>query len=390
MSETTPPYKESLFQWIWQFLEFNCRNLRTACGHTLEIISQGTLNHGSGPDFFGAHIRTGNLHWHGSVEIHRSSKEWFEHAHHKDESFNGVVLHVIFEDRNHRQAVTADGSEPFTLCLKPYLHKKLNRLIEIKQNRGIPCRGNVNFISQQAFERQIETAHREYFDYKTREILEYYPPGIAVDSAWKQALTTGIYRTLGIPANQEQMMELAKRIITEEDMPDEIESFIARVYQEAFYNKIDPISWKSTGMRPASRPGERTAQAAAFHFVVMNKSLRDFLGEPFKSWNSIVRQITTGKLPGKSRLNLLKHTVYLPALYLLGELLHSKSLMAGAFESWSSEAQTVPEEVVQPFRKAGFDVSGTANCLGLAHQFKRYCIKRNCHRCEVFKNAIRS
>jgi hypothetical protein len=383
-------YREDLFQWIWQNLEFDCTDLNTVCGKPLNIIQQGTINHGAGPDFTGAHILAEGLDWHGSVEIHKTASGWFRHRHQTDEHFNSVVLHVVFEEVNLKNVFTENGAVPLTLCLKPYLHKSLHQLIEMKQSRGIACGKNITFVNQQAFEKQIERAHREYFDYKAEEILKGYPPSLPVSAAWKQAFTVQIYKTLGIPANREQMGELARRVFAEKAMPVSEESFYRLVKKLAFENEGDPIGWKESGMRPASRPLPRTGQAAAFHHAIMRMSLRDFLDHPATSWKKLMNRIPEGKKPGYSRLNLIQYTVCLPALYLLGKLLQSNKLMTETYRIWNENSQVVPGEVVRPFRKAGFEVNRAVKRLGLAHQYKRYCRDRNCNRCEVFKNAIRS
>jgi hypothetical protein len=390
MADAVTPYRESLFQWVWEKLEFDCRNLRMICGQPVEIRDPGTLNHGAGPDFSGAHIVADGLEWRGSVEIHKSAQEWYHHNHQEDAAYNSVILHVVFCDQNLRGVSTENGSRPFTLCLKPYLHKSLHRLIAMKQKQGIPCGGNVSFISQLAFERQVEAAHRDYFNYKTDEILQAYPAGKPVSEAWKQALLIQVYKTLGIPSNREPMEKLARNLFERTSLPEEKGLFIEKVNAIAFEGKTDSVSWNVSGMRPASRPQSRVEQAAAIHYEVKNCSLRHFLGKPAHSWKHLIGNIAPFRRPGGSRLNLIRQTVYMPSLYLLGKLLHSRQLMSFAFEAWNRSPQQVPQEVQRPFKQAGFDLSGSVKRLGLAHQYKRYCQKQNCHRCEVFKNAIRS
>jgi hypothetical protein len=384
------PYREELFQWIWQQLEFDCNNLRTSCGKSLQIIDAGSLNHGAGPDFLGAHLRIDKKEWFGSVEIHKNQREWIQHGHHKDEEFNSVILHVIFEEDDSKRIQTKDGHEPFTFVLKPRLEKKIHRLLEAKQKSGIACSGNVSFINQKAFEEQIAKAQKEYLEYKVEELLEFYDPSLPLSTAWINCLIIGMYRTLGIPSNKNQMAELAQ-VVVEECIPDqEIPNFEKQIEQLAFKSEKN-FHWIFSGMRPASRPQQRVKQAAFLHYSILQLPFKQFFkNELDKTWNEILHNIRPADRPGQSRLSLIKQIVYLPALYLLADLLQANKLKQSALEAWSSSSQHVPGEIKGPFKKAGFAIHSSTKKIGLAHQYKRYCLEKNCHRCEVFKKAIRS
>jgi len=385
-------YKESLLQWIWQELQFNCSNLRTTFGKKIEIRDNGTLNNGAGPDFLGAHIFIGGLEWHGSVEIHKTAKEWFRHGHQFDKNFNNVVLHVVGSDRELSVAETASGSNPFTLCLKPYLQKGLYELLQHSKMGSIPCAGNVEFIHQQAFEQQIETAHKEYFDYKIDELIQFYPAGLPVTRAWKQAFIRQVYRTLGISANRVQMGSLAMKVSAADCTVYDIAEWQKEVHHKAFYeeNKDEEITWTKSGIRPSGKPENRVRQAAAFQYSASMLSIRDYLQGPEFSWKKIESGIPPNSKPGTMMNRLVRYTAFIPAVYLLGKLLHDTSLMNKSYSCWAEQAAFVPSKIEAPFKKAGFEVSGKIKKLGLAHQYKRYCSRKNCRDCKVFKNAIRA
>lgn len=382
------PYREDLFQWIWANLEFDCTNLQTACGKRIKIVDTGECNHGAGPDFLGAHLIIDGNKWFGSVEIHKRAGEWFQHKHHEDQNFNSVILHVVYESELIHEVRTKDGHAPYTLCLKPFIQKNIYRLLEAKQENGIACTGNISFISQQAFERQVQAVHREYLEYKISELFTFYNPSLPLSVAWKDCLTSGIYKSLGIPSNQAQMTTLSKIVISKE-FPSKQEDFISEVQNTAFESGAG-IEWNHTGMRPASRPVERVKQAASLHYTLKNTPFEVFFKQsPEQSWKIILENCKSNR-PGRSRLKLLKQIVYLPALCFLGDLLHSNDLKKMAMKRWESHPQHVPEEVKKPFRKAGFSLTQPVKVVGLAHQYKRYCREGNCHRCQVFKKAIQS
>lgn len=392
MAESVHRYRESLFQWIWKELQFNSRSMATVCGKSLEIIDPGVLNHGAGPDFERAHLIIGGLHWHGSVEIHKTPAGWKSHQHHKDENFNNVVLHVTYTGQKSSQTERKDGTKPFGLALKPYLHKSLQTLLTVKMKDSLPCGGNVTFVNQSAFERQADIAHQEYFEYKMEEILGDYNPHLPVSRAWKQAVIIRLYSSLGIPSNRTQMEALARRLAAKEPVEQSLEEFTDLAEQEAqrLAEVESSMVWHHSGMRPASRPDVRIPQAAALQYQIGRIPLKNFLNQGPVLWPSLVSSVPGALRPGASRLSILKNTVFLPGLYLLGDLFRSDMLLKKTYSEWRSSAQIVPAEVLIPFRNAGYAIPAHIKKLGLAHQYKRYCKKRNCHHCEVFKNAIRS
>jgi hypothetical protein len=385
-------YKESLLQWIWQDLQFSCHDLRTTCGKKIDIRDNGTLNHGAGPDFLCAHLSIDGLEWHGSVEIHNSAKEWQQHGHQFDKNYNSVVLHVVGTVSESRVAETKEGSKPFTLCLKPYLQKGLYELLQNSKKGAIPCAGNVEFIHQKAFEQQVEMAHKEYFDFKVNEIIQFYPAGVPVIQAWKQALIHQVYRTLGISANKDSMNDLALRVSAEDCTSFNLVEWQQEVCGIAFnvQNLSEQIDWVATGIRPSGKPEKRVKQAAAIQHVIAHQHPKLFLSGPKTAWNEIMEKISHESKPGQMMIRLVYYTAFVPGLYLLGKVLHDTSLMNACYECWSEQGPFLPKKIQAPFKKAGFNINRTVKKLGLAHHYKRYCSQKNCTSCKVFKNAIRA
>ncbi|WP_069130559.1 DUF2851 family protein [Rhodohalobacter halophilus] len=381
-------YSESLLQWVWENLQFDCSGLKLQNGESLGIEDPGEINHGSGPDFKGAVLRVGQLKHHGSVEIHLNEEEWFAHGHHLDENFNSVILHVVLH-AGKRTAEMQAGHKVPTLILSDFLDKPLFELLKIKEAGALPCSGQVKFISQVAFERQVEKAHREYFDFKVDELLDRYPAEAVPSEAWRHSFIQNVYRTLGIPSNREQMENLFLEIQSEVATVGRPEEFEKSVLDGAFSErKANSSAWINAGMRPGSRPARRVRQAAALHYGFSQISLKTFLMDGVNVWDRVMRDVSKGKRPGRQRENILFYTVYLPAIYLLGDLFHSEKLKRESYQAWRQGLFHLPGEVVRPFKRAGFQVNRKVKKAGLAHQFKRYCLERNCHQCEVFKSAI--
>ncbi|WP_373811573.1 DUF2851 family protein [Porphyromonas loveana] len=90
---------ERFLQYVWLHRLYS--SLSYGAGSSFiepEVIDPGMLNRDSGPDFFNAKVRVGNLLWAGNVEIHRRSSDWLRHGHHLDPAYDNVVLHVVETD----------------------------------------------------------------------------------------------------------------------------------------------------------------------------------------------------------------------------------------------------------------------------------------------------
>jgi hypothetical protein len=392
MTEVQTEYRESLYQWIWQNLEFQCQNLETVCGKPVQIINNGIINPGAGPDFLGAIIRIDGLKWYGAVEIHRKSSDWERHYHQNDDRYNRVFLHVVIQHDIPGKVKTCSGYVPYTLCLKPYIHRSLYRLAEIKENSGLPCAGNPVFIHQNAFSKQLKKANSEYLDYKVEELLKDYPAGITLSKAWKSCVILRLYHTLGVPSNRWQMWNVAHRALNNDAEQMPADAFAELIKKIAFSGShgIDTSEWVNTGMRPASRPAVRIEQAAYLHHALQLYPFHRFIDNPDAAWASLLDMVDEEFRPGQAMQGILRQTVMIPALYMLGGLLHSDTVKSWAKKEWNSAGIGIPAEVKKPFIDAGYDLANERKLPGLAHQLKRYCQARNCHRCEVFKNAIGS
>ncbi len=381
-------YKESLLQWIWQNYEFDHRALETESGKPIHIIENGTQNHGAGPDFLNAKIRIADLVFYGHIEIHNQAGEWYQHEHHTNSGYNNVILHVVFSSHNIGKPVKRKDQTPVpVLNLKPYLSEQLSKLLAKSRRPELPCGKHASFINQEAFTRQIEIAHREYFSYKADELIRFYDSKLPVSKAWIECVLNGIYNTLGMPGNREQMLEL-KRRVSSPIKPGSSLAEVQSVIQSLAFN--GNITWQESGFRPANHPKSRTQQAAAFHFAILQIPFQTFFKDGVSCWREILSHIPSDLKPGKQMLSLIFNTVYLPSCWLLGDLLHSKTLKQDSLEKWNNQQQYLSGPVKKPFQKAGFKVTKKAQKLGLAHQLKRYCNELQCQRCEVFKSAIRS
>ncbi len=138
---------EDYLQYAWKFQMFN-GPLKTSGNERILVISTGELNKDSGPDFFNAQVVIGSTRWAGNVEIHVNSSDWYRHGHHKDETYDNVILHVVYT--NDRQVVNQDGSVIPVLELKKYLKAKAYKIYRylLRNRAGIPCQDMISAVDQ--------------------------------------------------------------------------------------------------------------------------------------------------------------------------------------------------------------------------------------------------
>lgn len=92
--------------------------LRTRGGRRVRVLYRGLPNGDRGPDYLGAVVSLGRGRPRsGDIELHLRSSQWRAHGHHLDARYNGVVLHVVWEDDNPGPTVLSSGRQVPVLAL---------------------------------------------------------------------------------------------------------------------------------------------------------------------------------------------------------------------------------------------------------------------------------
>lgn len=384
MSEATFPYSERILQWVWNELLFDSTSLTTECGKSIQIIHQGILNHSDGPDFKSSKLLIGNIEWNGSVELHLKSSGWKAHNHHSDHNYNNVILHVVAEEAP-GPVSTLSGSSPFTLNLLPYIHSDLGSFISnLDHSRKLPCSGNLRFISEDVFHEQIERSHQEYLNQKVDDFLSFYTSDVSQSTAWKNALTISVFDGFGISQNREQMRTLAYALLNSEY------DTLPRIQSKADYIAFtsSQINWNFKGTRPHSHPASRIKTAVHFLHLIKSTPFEDFLNaRSYKLWNVWCSETGIQKA---GHPKILYATVFLPALYFLGKLYHSKKITAAVNEEWNLFKTPIPKILLSEFAQLEIPPSLYQKKLGSIHQLREYCKPKNCSECLVLKKAFSS
>ena len=115
--------KEDLLHYLWKHKLFFSDAIKTSAGEEITIVSVGSHNHNTGPDFFNAKIKIGTQLWAGNVEIHIKSSDWYVHNHENDSNYDNVILHVVWE--HDVEVHNSENNAIPTLELKEFVPKEL-------------------------------------------------------------------------------------------------------------------------------------------------------------------------------------------------------------------------------------------------------------------------
>ncbi|MEX0609751.1 MAG: DUF2851 family protein [Balneolaceae bacterium] len=388
MAETDFQHSEAFLQWIWENLLFDFTSLSTTCGKPITIADKGRLNKSDGPDFKRASIQIDGISWHGDVEIHTKAKNWEYHGHQNDENFNSVILHVV-ADHEASAIFCQNNSSPFTLNLLPYLSKELHLFLKsFEQPSNLPCSSGLHFISEEAFHQQIQKAHTEYFEKKANDFFRFYDPELLPATAWKHALIISLWDGLGISHNRKAMQQVAMILLDEEITGNVAETLEIAYSVAGFRSNQSEISWNMKAVRPASHPKLRIEEAVELTHEILNQPFGEFLkpnaAELWDTW------FENSPLKKTSRFQILFGTVFLPSLYVLGNLFAYSKLSESALTLWTQLKTPIPASLLSKFNTLNLDDAKYRKKLGAVHQLKSYCNTGSCSECLVLKKAIPS
>ncbi len=134
---------EELVCRLWQRLYLiDASRLRTKTGERVHVLFGGWRSADAGPDFRDGIIQIGDgpLRY-GDVEIHTRTSGWRDHGHQRDPRYNGLALHVVWEDDGHI-SLTRDGAAVPTVALRDALHQPFERVRDTVLAAGaLPAQG---------------------------------------------------------------------------------------------------------------------------------------------------------------------------------------------------------------------------------------------------------
>ena len=155
------------YLWLYKLIE---QNQILTSGKEIKIISTGTRNDNSGPDFFNAMIEIDNTKWAGNIEVHVNSSDWDRHGHQNNPVYDNIILHVVFNDdkpvyrQNHERMPTVELAGKFN----PSILKKYGSFITSKNS--IPCHKLLHTINHFDKLSWLDSLMAERLEKKSNEI----------------------------------------------------------------------------------------------------------------------------------------------------------------------------------------------------------------------------
>ncbi|MBN8640193.1 MAG: DUF2851 family protein [Flavobacteriales bacterium] len=201
--------REDFIHYIWLYKKFDFSNLITQQGEPISIIHCGNYLQNAGPDFFNAQIVISNQKWAGNIEIHIKSSDWYLHHHEKDDNYNNVILHVVWQ--HDAPIFRKDNSEIPVLELKKYVASdeliKYQNLVAPKS--WIYCEKQIKNVNEFVLSNWLERLFLERLERKSLPIQELLSE---TENDWEAVLFCLLAKNFGLNTNGDIFLKVAKSI----------------------------------------------------------------------------------------------------------------------------------------------------------------------------------
>ena len=201
--------KEDFLHYLWKFKKFDILNLRTTNKEQITIVSVGQYLELAGPDFFNAQITIASQKWAGNVEIHLKSSDWYVHHHERDEAYENVILHVVWE--HDTEIFRKDNTEIPVLELKNYVQQQALESYQSLMNpkSWIFCEKDLKNLDPFVIRNWQERLFFERLERKSSLIFELLKE---TDNDWEAVLFIMLAKNFGLNTNGELFYRMAKSI----------------------------------------------------------------------------------------------------------------------------------------------------------------------------------
>ena len=433
---------EDILSFIWRFQYFEAANLQTEDGCRVSVLKTGYRNSNSGPDFSDARIQIEGVEWGGCVEIHVKSSDWFLHTHENDQSYESVILHVVWE--NDKPVLRNDGTLIPTISLKGLVRLSiLERYSQlINENEEIPCCDSFPEASDLLKFTMLDRVLLERLEKKSKHVITLLQDN---HQDWEETAYQWLTQHFGFKLNDPAFLKLSqilplKTIQKHRNNLTQIEAMLfgcaglipetsdaeladknsdeaiylnelQREYQflSAKYRLKDSSmqthEWKFLRLRPAGFPTIRLAQLAVFlagtNGIFSSLTSASNVSELYKMFNLEQSsywkkhfqfgKLSKSKVPamGKDAANLLIINAAVPLMVAYSKQRQQPEMLDKVLH-WLSEIPAENNRITRQWETLGMHVKNSADSQSLIEWYNHYCSEKLCLECAVGASLIRS
>ncbi|MFN4026636.1 MULTISPECIES: DUF2851 family protein [Flavobacterium] len=414
--------KEDFLHYVWQYKKFDFSNLTTVSGEAVSIVNSGQYLQQSGPDFFNAQLVIGNQKWAGNVEIHVKSSDWYLHQHEKDDHYNNVILHVVWEYDT--PVFSKDNLIIPTVALQSYITKEvLQQYLTLTTPKSwIFCENQIKAIDGFVVNHWLE---RLFFERLENKAIPIQTLLSETDNDWEAVLFYSLAKNFGLNTNGDLFFQSLKSVPFSVIRKESYElknlealffgllDLLSEYYEDAYAKDLQNSfaflrqkyqlrhqSYESVQFfkhRPDNFPTIRLAQLAMLYHqrqnlfaqIITIHSMKDFyhlfdLGVS-AYWESHYQfdKVSPPKKKqlSKSFIDLLVINTIVPL-----QFAYAQSLGKEISESLMQLLQTISPEkniVIEKFANFGLQSKNAFETQSLLQLKNNYCSKGKCLQCEI-------
>ena len=419
---------EELLIYVWRYKLFSNFNFITTNKDIVEIISFGTRNYDSGPDFFNAKVRIGKQLWAGNVEMHVNSSDWYKHKHQNDKAYNNVVLHVVF---NYDKDVEVLGNALPVLELKSYISEEV---IENYNSLTKPSKSFLNCANTNCLNHNFEYDNwiESIFVKRIEGKLESINNQLNISAShWEQVLFRTIARSFGLKLNGDAFANFASSFdyktlqnlasnknsvealffgqssFLDDDIRDEYFINLKNEYEfiKSKYSllPINNSQFKFFRTRPSNFPTIRLAQLSALysqHPNLFSKVIKSNNIEEVKSyfnidvhsfWKTHYNFKSVSKKSSRALTNSFVELVIMNSIIPIRFAYFKAISDFDKIEESILFAERLKGEtniIISEFENAGWKVNNAKESQALLYLKANYCDKNKCLDCLIGKRVL--
>lgn len=412
---------EDILHYIWKFRLF-AANMSTIDGEPIEVIDVGIQNKDEGPDFFNAKIKIADKLWAGNVEIHTESGDWIKHKHHKNKSYNSVILHVVEKSTCE---VFNEMEQKIPQCILRYPPAiKENYDFLIHSNADIPCCNYIGSLPPIHLSSWMNSLLIERLERKSNQISDLL---YRFNNSWDDVLYILLSRNFGFGLNSDSFERLALSLplryiqkqsdnqiqieallfgqagMLENEKPvDDYFSLLQKEYNflknKYKLNPLESYTFKKLRSRPTSFPQIRIAQLAAllhnmhglFTKVTECKDVGQirlmFHCNASEYWQTHysfgVKSEKKSKYLGNSSLDIILINSVAPILFTYGKAIKNEEYCDRSLD-FLERIKPEQNTITKRFAKLKMPLNNAYDSQALIQLKREYCELRKCLYCRI-------